>query len=384
MEWTVELKNGIKYGPFNLLAAPALVRRGIIDANATLFNKSTGKELSVRSLLKSAEGAQPPQAAPATKPAVRVTAPPPLPSPKPVPTSMPVPPAKPAAPPAAKPVAVNPVLVEALPLPPAPLSQVTAATVEGKWQERYQEERKTRLQKEAELSQFMSELSQRHQTASEELATATKELEAAKQAYDRLKEESRAREQGFQKQIQQLAKSVASPDEAGRLAKELAEAKALHSDVKTRATIKEEELAKLVANLSDAATAREHELDNLKKKLAEQIAKASQRFDAEKAEHARTREALDQKTREQTAIADREKLRAEAALTPERPELESKTDDLVKQLTEARKALAEMAPQVEAEKKRSARRLNRRPSGRSSLRRALRTWRRWRLRRLRP
>src|SRR3989339_388928 len=41
MDWLVELKNGEKYGPFNLLAAPYLVNRGIIKANDTLQNKTS-------------------------------------------------------------------------------------------------------------------------------------------------------------------------------------------------------------------------------------------------------------------------------------------------------------------------------------------------------
>ena len=53
MEWMVSLKNGEEYGPFNILAAPHLVERGIIEPDATLRNRNTGKEMPAKSLLRS-------------------------------------------------------------------------------------------------------------------------------------------------------------------------------------------------------------------------------------------------------------------------------------------------------------------------------------------
>jgi len=52
MNWHVLLKSGSEYGPFNLLAAPKLVRNGIIDPDTLMENRATGKWLSVESIIK--------------------------------------------------------------------------------------------------------------------------------------------------------------------------------------------------------------------------------------------------------------------------------------------------------------------------------------------
>ncbi|MFC1463040.1 hypothetical protein ACFLQU_05490, partial [Verrucomicrobiota bacterium] len=52
MEWTTELKNGSIYGPFSLLAAPQLVKRGIVSEGAILSSKITGKTIPINALLR--------------------------------------------------------------------------------------------------------------------------------------------------------------------------------------------------------------------------------------------------------------------------------------------------------------------------------------------
>ena len=52
MDWVVELKNGSKLGPFNLLAAPFLLQRGIIEPDAILINPVTEKQVSIKSLIE--------------------------------------------------------------------------------------------------------------------------------------------------------------------------------------------------------------------------------------------------------------------------------------------------------------------------------------------
>ena len=52
MDWLVSLKNGEQYGPFSLLAAPNLIQRGVIEPDAILRNRLTGKEVPVQSLFK--------------------------------------------------------------------------------------------------------------------------------------------------------------------------------------------------------------------------------------------------------------------------------------------------------------------------------------------
>jgi len=55
MHWTVLLKNGNEYGPFNILATPILVERGIITRGSVVENKATGKRIPVAQLLKIGE-----------------------------------------------------------------------------------------------------------------------------------------------------------------------------------------------------------------------------------------------------------------------------------------------------------------------------------------
>ncbi|GEM_PF-5120217 len=55
MEWMAELSDGEAYGPFNLMAASQLVKDEVLQPNATLTNRSTGRTLNVSEVLKPAE-----------------------------------------------------------------------------------------------------------------------------------------------------------------------------------------------------------------------------------------------------------------------------------------------------------------------------------------
>lgn len=52
MTWVTELRNGHKYGPFNMAAVPMLVQRGRLARTATLQHITTGETLSVSAILK--------------------------------------------------------------------------------------------------------------------------------------------------------------------------------------------------------------------------------------------------------------------------------------------------------------------------------------------
>jgi len=51
MDWMAALAGSRPYGPFNVRAAPELVRRGHIDPDSVLINQSTGERVAVRRLL---------------------------------------------------------------------------------------------------------------------------------------------------------------------------------------------------------------------------------------------------------------------------------------------------------------------------------------------
>lgn len=52
MEWFAHLRTGDDYGPFNILAAPHMVKRGVIDQDSILENRKTGTKVPARSLIK--------------------------------------------------------------------------------------------------------------------------------------------------------------------------------------------------------------------------------------------------------------------------------------------------------------------------------------------
>ena len=52
MEWSTELPNGDKYGPFNVLAVPHLFHGGTLPLDAKLTNKISGKTVPVYELVK--------------------------------------------------------------------------------------------------------------------------------------------------------------------------------------------------------------------------------------------------------------------------------------------------------------------------------------------
>ena len=52
MDWLVAHKSGDMYGPFNLLSVPDLLRRGLVDQDAVLRNRITGREVPVSSLVR--------------------------------------------------------------------------------------------------------------------------------------------------------------------------------------------------------------------------------------------------------------------------------------------------------------------------------------------
>ncbi len=54
LEWMAELPEGGAYGPFNVLAVPFLSHNGTLPAGAKLVNRTTGKTLLVREMLKPA------------------------------------------------------------------------------------------------------------------------------------------------------------------------------------------------------------------------------------------------------------------------------------------------------------------------------------------
>lgn len=55
MDWTVQLKDGRDYGPFNILATPVLVKRGIITPESVVRNRISGKSIQVAQLLAGGE-----------------------------------------------------------------------------------------------------------------------------------------------------------------------------------------------------------------------------------------------------------------------------------------------------------------------------------------
>lgn len=52
LEWNGESPNGSPFGPFNLLAVPHLVQRGLIGPHSYLRNRASGKQLAVDALLR--------------------------------------------------------------------------------------------------------------------------------------------------------------------------------------------------------------------------------------------------------------------------------------------------------------------------------------------
>ncbi|NIP95170.1 MAG: hypothetical protein GWO24_17670, partial [Akkermansiaceae bacterium] len=52
MDWNVTLKSGVSHGPLNLLCIPALYRRGIVNEEAVLENRKTGKKMDAALLLR--------------------------------------------------------------------------------------------------------------------------------------------------------------------------------------------------------------------------------------------------------------------------------------------------------------------------------------------
>ena len=52
MDWLVTLKSGVVHGPFNLLSVPSIYRRGIIDDEAVLENKTSKQKIPATSLLR--------------------------------------------------------------------------------------------------------------------------------------------------------------------------------------------------------------------------------------------------------------------------------------------------------------------------------------------
>ncbi|MFC1498909.1 OmpA family protein [Verrucomicrobiota bacterium] len=53
MEWMAEMSNNRKFGPFNILAVPGLVKSGALEADARLVNKITNKTITVHEILQS-------------------------------------------------------------------------------------------------------------------------------------------------------------------------------------------------------------------------------------------------------------------------------------------------------------------------------------------
>ena len=160
MEWTVELKDGKTYGPFPLLSAPNLVSRGILETSAILSNRTTGKKLSVESLLKPKGQRRPPRQEPLR--------------PKPQDAEQ-----------------------------PPKAGSIHAA--------RPSRTEKTEIPKESDLSQLVSELSGDAQARSRALQAIKEQLEKQKAEYQTLKKESREKEDRLNKRIEQLQKEGVAP-----------------------------------------------------------------------------------------------------------------------------------------------------------------------------
>jgi chromosome segregation ATPase len=296
MDWTVQLKNGEVHGPFNLLAAPLLVQRCVIDANATLRNRATGKLLEVRSLLKFDSD-----------------------DPIPDPTTI---------------VAQSAPAKSDTPVAPTP-----APTADSKWQQRYGAEKQTWVKKEAELSTLVAELSDEAQSKTTAIQKIQVELQTAQESYRGLKQERAELETQYAARAEKAAqeervlaarlqeldsKPSAPPEEITRLQKEIDDVKTRLSDSEAKAAARQAELTQEAAKLKQdaqavtgrfdkaqaafAALQREHEtLQTTTKQAQEQLRReldartsetkratkslhdVSQTLDAEKSQHEQTR-----------------------------------------------------------------------------------------------
>lgn len=128
MDWVAELADGSVYGPFHLLATPYLHQSGAIPLQARIINRTTGKSLSVRELLKSSP----------VQPDTRVGK-------------------------------SGPPVVEH---GQTSAAASAAADESGKWQERYQEEHRTRLLQEARMQEMVDRLTSEARQSSAMLAAA--------------------------------------------------------------------------------------------------------------------------------------------------------------------------------------------------------------------
>jgi len=248
MEWVVKLKNGERYGPFNILAAPVLISRGILESKAILNNILTHKEVALEDIMKgfgssSGKKTQPKPEAKKEKEALTPTT-----------------------------------------------EKKTSIQSSDKKAARAPSPALGSPEREAELTKLISRLSQDLQSKSHEVTALEVDLEKQGQEYQLLKEQSHEKEIDLFRKIQQLQKDASSKDvEEGSLSTQLEKAKQMFIKLQDDSRMKAKELANEITGLNRTIVDKERLLeklqaqvndnDNKNKKLEQEFTEQKQQIE---------------------------------------------------------------------------------------------------------
>jgi DNA repair exonuclease SbcCD ATPase subunit len=306
MDWVVELKNGKKFGPFNLLAAPFLLQRGIIEPDAILINPETKKQVAIKSLIEEnstlkselSAGTKPGKGlvSSATHAASKETK---------------------ATPPAKAPA-------EDAKVPPKTAPQETPAP-----------------SAESDMSKLVADLSQQAQERGAELETLKRELKHKQSEFDEAMHKAREKERSLLKRIAELEKgSRKSPEALDELRRQLTIEREKHAQARSQFEVKEAELSRIIEGLTEDKAQTEKGAAEFKaeierqKQRGEELARKSRESDKEHQQQLQElQKSLAEAPKETNAL--REELKREKQRTAESEETRSTTEEALAALQDA-------------------------------------------------